>query len=131
MIWHMLWTMAAMGGVLMSLIYLFQDRILYVSGAPPDARTTLIRPERFNIRDHEDLYIPTPDDEMLNCWFFKVEENYRQAPTMLYFHGNAGSILKHPTTLSPHRFATPSPALFGARFSTFSNPLILFPLSFP
>lgn len=78
----------------MSLIYLFQDRILYVSGAPPDARTVLIRPERFNIRDHEDLYLPTPDGETINCWFFKVDENYRQAPTMLYFHGNAGSILQ-------------------------------------
>lgn len=76
----------------MSLVYVFQDKILYVSSAPADARTTFIRPERFNIRDHEDLYIPTPDGEMLNCWFFRVDENYRQAPTMLYFHGNAGNI---------------------------------------
>jgi len=77
----------------MSLIYVFQDKMLYVSGAPPDARTTFIRPERFNIRDHEDVYIPTPDGEVINCWFLKVDENYRRAPTMLYFHGNAGSIL--------------------------------------
>ena len=90
---HVMWTIAALGGILMSLIYVFQDKMLYVNGAPPDSRTTFIRPERFNIRDHEDLYLPTPDGEMINCWFFKVDQNYRRAPTMLYFHGNAGSIL--------------------------------------
>jgi hypothetical protein len=91
---HFIWTIAALGGLVMSLIYVFQDKLLYVSGAPADARTTFIRPERFNIRNHEDLYIPTPDGEIINCWFLRVEENYRQAPTMLYFHGNAGSILQ-------------------------------------
>ena len=113
---HILWTMAAMGGVLMSLIYLFQDKILYVSSAPPDARTTLIRPERFNIRDHEDLYIPTPDGETLNCWFFKVQENHRQAPTMLYFHGNAGSILIQHTTNTRFQVTHPPFSLCKTRF---------------
>ena len=92
MLGHIVWTIAAVGGILMSLIYVFQDKLLYVSGAPADARTTLIRPERFNIRNHEDLYISTPDGEVLNCWFLRVDDNYRQAPTMLYFHGNAGNI---------------------------------------
>lgn len=91
MIGHTVWFLAAVGGILISLIYIFQDKLLYVSSAPADARTTFIRPERFHIRNHEDLFISTPDGEVINCWFFKVEDNYRDAPTMLYFHGNAGS----------------------------------------
>lgn len=39
--------------------------------------------------DYQDLYITTKDGVKLNAWFIETKED---APTILYFHGNAGNL---------------------------------------
>lgn len=73
------------------LLYLFQDKILYVTN-PFNTRYVFDKPERFRLYKWEDVFIDTIDGEKIHAWLIKTAIRSESAPTMLYFHGNAGSM---------------------------------------
>uniref|UniRef100_H2ZR36 Protein ABHD13 n=1 Tax=Ciona savignyi TaxID=51511 RepID=H2ZR36_CIOSA len=72
-------------------LYKCQDMLLYHPTMPPSARIyTPLPPPSFL---HEDLFITTSDNIQLHAYFIKQEESrIDDAPTLVYFHGNAGNI---------------------------------------
>jgi fermentation-respiration switch protein FrsA (DUF1100 family) len=69
------------------------SELIYPRNAPLGARTEVPKPCDFNIKDYEELQLPTPDGESLNAFFIRPS-NKRLARniTVLMFHGNAGNI---------------------------------------
>ena len=60
---------------------------------PPNSRTEIPRPSQFNIRDYEELIIPTNDGEKLSAFYIRGPRGGRNSNvTILMFHGNAGNI---------------------------------------
>jgi dipeptidyl aminopeptidase/acylaminoacyl peptidase len=87
-------TVGALGGALLLVVYLLQDKILYVPNVE-NLRHHYLKPEQFGLYAWEDLYLKTPDGETIQIWFFKLVNGSSTAPTFLYFHGNAGSTYLH------------------------------------
>jgi fermentation-respiration switch protein FrsA (DUF1100 family) len=62
---------------------------------PPNSRTDIPRPSQFNIKDYEELIIPTHDGEKLSAFYIRgPRTSIGRSPrtTILMFHGNAGNI---------------------------------------
>eukprot|EP01027_Heterolobosea_sp_BB2_P016102 GEZU01022965.1.p1 GENE.GEZU01022965.1~~GEZU01022965.1.p1 ORF type:complete len:186 (-),score=33.34 GEZU01022965.1:6-563(-) len=78
---------------LMGLLYWKQNLLLYVTYFPKDSRGKFTYlPSRFNL-PFEDIWLRTKDGVKIHCWFIKQQhENAHNAPTIIYFHGNAGNI---------------------------------------
>lgn len=92
MLFVIFWLFAALGGVFLLVLYLFQDKLLYSPDFPPDSRTVFIRPGRFRINSWEEVFLNTIDGESIQTWLLKHPTNSLECPTLLYFHGNAGNI---------------------------------------
>jgi len=69
-------------------LYKYQNNLLYFPQFPLGSRRELDDPANFKLKA-EDIYLTTRDGVKIHCWFFL---NRKDAPTMLYFHGNAGNI---------------------------------------
>ncbi|KAK3337432.1 Alpha/Beta hydrolase protein [Cercophora scortea] len=79
--------------VLTSLLYFKQKALIYPSHMPANSRTDVPRPSQFNIRDYEELIIPTNDGEKLSAFYIRGRKRGANANvTVLMFHGNAGNI---------------------------------------
>ncbi len=100
---------------LLYMLYKHQDRILYVPEVPGLPRRTCDNPEQFrspatsNV-PFEELFITTSDGVRLHAWFLHQAAEKETAPTVVFFHGNAGSAwLLRPTSplLVFHRVASP------------------------
>ncbi|KAK3328810.1 Alpha/Beta hydrolase protein [Apodospora peruviana] len=79
--------------VLTSLLYFKQKALIYPSHIPPNSRTDVPRPSQFNIKDYEELIIPTNDGEKLSAYYIRGPRHGRNSDvTVLMFHGNAGNI---------------------------------------
>ena len=68
---------------------------------PPNSRTDVPRPSQFNIKDYEELIIPTNDGEKLSAFYIRGprDRHGRTAKlTVLMFHGNAGNIGHRPVS---------------------------------
>ncbi|WP_043770806.1 alpha/beta hydrolase [Algiphilus aromaticivorans] len=73
--------------ILGSLLYAFQERLIFLPGTPGcDLRAT---PADAGLA-YEDVAITTTDGERLRGWFVPAEDD--AAPVLLHFHGNAGNI---------------------------------------
>ncbi|CDJ41635.1 phospholipase/carboxylesterase domain containing protein, putative [Eimeria tenella] len=101
------WSLAAIltraawvGGFLLSvvvgLLWFFQEKLVFYPAVPKGYETPdknpkgLHHPGERNL-PYEDVYIRTSDGLTLHGWLLR-QPNARQAPTFLYFHGNAGNI---------------------------------------
>ncbi|ETM01024.1 hypothetical protein L917_02332 [Phytophthora nicotianae] len=79
------------------LLYMYQDRLLYFPTIPGASKFTKDNPPgyrhpgEFSI-DYEDLMIPCKDGVKINAWLMKQKEHTTR-PTLIFFHGNAGSEL--------------------------------------
>eukprot|EP01114_Cavostelium_apophysatum_P016302 TRINITY_DN4600_c0_g1_i1.p1 TRINITY_DN4600_c0_g1~~TRINITY_DN4600_c0_g1_i1.p1 ORF type:complete len:290 (+),score=47.95 TRINITY_DN4600_c0_g1_i1:92-961(+) len=72
-------------------LYYFQDQLLYYPHMPPGARSNFYDPKEFGLGDvYEEIFFYTPDKVKIQAWLFKVAN--KDAPTVLYFQGNAGNI---------------------------------------
>ncbi|KAK3694942.1 Alpha/Beta hydrolase protein [Podospora appendiculata] len=79
--------------VLTSLLYFKQKALIYPSHMPANSRTDVPRPSQFNIRDYEELIIPTNDGEKLSAFYIRGRQRGPNSNvTVLMFHGNAGNI---------------------------------------
>ena len=67
-----------------SLMYFNQRRLTYF----PDSRR--VSPAELGLSGVSEITLPTPDGETLVAWYAKAKPG---EPTLLYFHGNAGSLV--------------------------------------
>jgi fermentation-respiration switch protein FrsA (DUF1100 family) len=81
-IWKSALAVIALYGLLVLATYLLQRRLIYF----PD--TQRISPASVNLPDVEERTLQTPDGEKVLVWYGRAKPGY---PTLLYFHGNAGS----------------------------------------
>ena len=72
-------------GLVVAIIYLMQDRMLYLPNVP--GRTLTMTPTDVRM-DYEDVSIATADGVTLHGWFIAE----RSPRVLLFFHGNAGNI---------------------------------------
>lgn len=73
-------------------LYWFQDQLLYYPNMPSGARTEFVSPNQFGLADVvKEVFFRTSDNVKIQAWII-LSKDYRNAPTMLYFHGNAGNI---------------------------------------
>lgn len=75
-------------GVL-GLAYHAQDMLLYHPDVPPESRLYVIQPSAFQL-PFENHTVQTRDGTKINI--ILVKQQKLSAPTLLYFHGNAGNI---------------------------------------
>lgn len=77
--------LAAGYGLLIVVMYLMQDRMLYLAGVP--GRKLTMTPANAGL-DYQDVYLESADRVMLHGWFIAGESSQ----ALLFFHGNAGNI---------------------------------------
>lgn len=85
------------------LIYFFQDSLVYPSNIPLGARTTFVSPREVDWDvELEEVFFDTPDGERLQAYFV-AQPQPDTVPTILFFHGNAGSAAPYsdPLPLPP------------------------------
>jgi hypothetical protein len=75
-------------GVTACALYLFQDYLLYFPTIH-NSRNQLDKPSGSLANVFEDHFLRTPDGVTVNLWLFRQPSQGR--PTILFFHGNAGS----------------------------------------
>lgn len=81
--------------VLTALLYFKQKALIYPSHLPANSRTNVPRPSDYDLKDFEDLLIPTPDGEKLSAFYIRGPRGSSgKSPnvTIIMFHGNAGNI---------------------------------------
>lgn len=79
-----------------ALLYRHQDKLLYFPQVP--TREYMLVPRKMAINHseefdivHEDVNFVASDGVKLHGWFFRHPDRPSTAPTVIYFHGNAGS----------------------------------------
>nr|XP_022289188.1 protein ABHD13-like [Crassostrea virginica] len=82
--------------------YNAQDLLLYHPGEPPQSRLFVDSPQRYNLRG-ENHFLVTRDGVKINVVLIK--HSNPNAPTVVYFHGNAGNIgHRYPNVEGLHRY---------------------------
>ena len=71
--------------LVVAVMYLMQDRLLYMSGVSGRELTATPADRRM---EHEDISIPTADGLTLHGWYVPGPSDF----VLLFFHGNAGNI---------------------------------------
>lgn len=84
-------------GLVLVLLYKYQDNLLYFPAIPGAPLTPDENPEGFKDPGerrvtYEDVMIETADGEKLHSWLMYHEHNSMKVPTLIYFHGNAGNM---------------------------------------
>jgi pimeloyl-ACP methyl ester carboxylesterase len=84
-------------GVVLVLLYNFQDKILYYPAIPGLPVSTDDNPDGYKNPGerrvpYEDVMIETADGEKIHSWLMCQEQNSGKVPTLIYFHGNAGNM---------------------------------------
>nr|CCA23070.1 serine protease family S09X putative [Albugo laibachii Nc14] len=80
----------------LSLLFVYQDKLLYfpsIPGAPKltkDNPSGYRHPGEYDI-DYEDVMIPTEDGIRIHAWLLKQFKSLAY-PTIIFFHGNSGNI---------------------------------------
>jgi len=69
-----------------------QDYLLYYPEQPPTSRIYVESPAKAGL-PHENIYVHTEDGVKINMYLILQQAHVRaSAPTLIYFHGNAGNI---------------------------------------
>jgi len=90
--WWLLYSAMFCGSLALLLLYRNQDSLLYYPDQPPGMRKNIIPASEFGLdRYLEEVFFETVDKVKL--WAYLVRRPYsKEAPTILFFHGNAGNI---------------------------------------
>ena len=80
---YVLFSATAVYLAICGVMYVNQRRLTYF----PDARR--VSPAQAGLSNVAEITLPTPDGETLIAWYAKAKPG---EPTLLYFHGNAGSL---------------------------------------
>ncbi|KAF7732382.1 hypothetical protein EC973_005278 [Apophysomyces ossiformis] len=76
-----------------TLLYLYQCELIYPSSFPEGSRTEVAKPSAYGMKFVEETLV-TKDNVKLHTYTIILpdEEEARRAPTILYFHANAGNM---------------------------------------
>jgi fermentation-respiration switch protein FrsA (DUF1100 family) len=78
--------------IILGALYHYQDSLLYFPEQPESARIFVQSPVTVGLA-YENVHLVTKDGYKIAAYFIKQSpEKLSQAPTLLYFHGNAGNI---------------------------------------
>ena len=89
--------LAAGAGIVLVLLYKYQNKMLYhpsIPGLPvdPDKNPHGYRnPSEVGV-PYESVMIETADGEKVHAWLMMQQEDAHKYPTLIYFHGNAGNM---------------------------------------
>lgn len=93
------WTLTAAGlfTAVLGMLYVNQDKMLYVASIPGYPKTSAELPLGYRSpADHslqyDNLMIPTSDGLRLHAWFLRAPSGPKTAPTLVFFHANAGTM---------------------------------------
>lgn len=97
----------ALALVAVSLLFVYQDKLLYMPNPPgfpvtPDENPEMCRsPGEWSVEGRENLdgvgipfeeeMLDTSDGQKIHVWLL-LNENSQNVPTLIYFHGNAGNM---------------------------------------
>ena len=84
-------TLTALTVIALGSLYCFQDALLYFPQTPAGARTEVMAPAAFDLVGEEHL-LEAPDGTPLHSFYIPAAAGADTAPTVLFFHGNAGNI---------------------------------------
>lgn len=91
-----LWLVLFALGVVLVVLFYFQQWLLYVPYFPPDSRTAFITPHEVGVDPHlvQELSLPTPDGELLQAWLIRYAPpvSGRKRVSVLFLHENAGNL---------------------------------------
>jgi len=73
MLASLLWTCAALGGAMLLMIYLWQDKLIYVPNIE-NSRHEFLDPAHFGLVYFDEFFVTTPDKEQIQVWLLKVRE---------------------------------------------------------
>ena len=73
--------------MMMAMLYFRQNTMLYVN----TMKSYQAQPPRFNMPDYEEVWLTTRDGVRIFAWLIRGPRP-AEAPTMMFFHGNAGTI---------------------------------------
>ena len=77
---------------LIGALYHYQDSLLFYPEQPESARVFVQPPSTVGL-PYETVYLTTCDNVQIMTYFIKQpSEQFSTAPTLIYFHGNAGNI---------------------------------------
>ncbi|KDE04404.1 hypothetical protein MVLG_05194 [Microbotryum lychnidis-dioicae p1A1 Lamole] len=78
-----------------ALLYLYQNKLIYVASMPAGSRTNVATPDEFGMPDYEQLTLHTPDGVTIRAYLLlrpDAEQEEAPRPTILFLHANAGNI---------------------------------------
>ena len=85
-------TFLLLSAAVLGVLYFYQDSLLYFPDQPESSRVFVQTPHRFGL-PFENFYLKTKDGVRINVMFIKQPTSRLAiAPTVLFFHGNAGNI---------------------------------------
>ena len=89
------WLFFVLAGALCIMLYCLQNRFIYIPNQPAGSRFELMRPSGFGfVNDSwEEVKFRAHDGVTLCSWLFRAPSRKNKLPpTILYLHGNAGSV---------------------------------------
>lgn len=102
-------------GTTATLLYRYQRNLVYPSSFPSGSRTEVLTPDHYDIQ-YENLTLKTPDGESLHAFLMPQEnisvkeksrgessgreETMKRRPTVIFFHANAGNMVR----VSSHKY---------------------------
>lgn len=85
------WTVGGLAAAALTLLIVFQEKLIYVPVVPGLTREYPYKPNRWRM-DYEDVWLTAADGVKLHSWFIKYTPDVKNAPTIILFQENAGNI---------------------------------------
>ncbi|KAJ1759080.1 bem46 protein, variant [Coemansia sp. RSA 1591] len=83
-----------LGTVALAIVWVFQRDMVYPAAFPAHSRERVPLPSQFGMPHFDDIRLETPDKVVIRGYLIKqaTDEETKRAPTLLYFHANAGNM---------------------------------------
>lgn len=99
------WVYLVSGGFItgLTLLYVFQHKLLYFPDVPSGYRTHMLNPTDFGLPEPESHFVTMRDGVKIHVWLFvhgpdarpskyMVSAGLKSRPTVIFYHGNAGNM---------------------------------------
>ncbi len=85
------WILVLIAAGIVGILYNFQDLFVYHPEEPSESRCYIEQPNLYNL-PYEVVDLVASDSVKLHSYLLKQPNNNNNAPTIVFFHGNAGNI---------------------------------------
>ncbi|KAJ2777040.1 bem46 protein, variant [Coemansia javaensis] len=84
----------SLGTLVLGVVWVFQRDMVYPAAFPAQSRERVPLPSQFGMPHFDDIRLETPDKVVIRGYLIKREtdDETRRAPTLIYFHANAGNM---------------------------------------